>query len=77
MLIKTPAMKLSIALILLTVNLFIFANMIGFVPDESKSALEMRKSLSASLIYLDMHPILKPGYSFTTQLLTCNKATLV
>ena len=46
---KTPAMRLSIALVLLTVNLLFLANLIGFVPDESESALELRKSLSESL----------------------------
>ena len=46
---KTPAMRLSIALVLLTVNLLFLANLIGFVPDESESALELRKKLSESL----------------------------
>jgi diguanylate cyclase (GGDEF)-like protein/PAS domain S-box-containing protein len=46
---KTPAMRLSIALVLLTVNLLFLANMIGFVPDESEAALELRKNLSESL----------------------------
>ncbi len=46
---KTPAIRLSIALVLLTVNLLFLANMIGFVPDESKTALELRKFLSESL----------------------------
>ncbi len=46
---KTPAMRLSIALVLLTVNLLFLANLIGFVPDESESALELRKGLSESL----------------------------
>jgi len=46
---KTPAMKLSIALVLLTVNLLFLANLIGFVPDESESAIELRKGLSESL----------------------------
>jgi diguanylate cyclase (GGDEF)-like protein/PAS domain S-box-containing protein len=46
---KTPAMRISIALVLLTVNLLFFANMIGFVPDNSESALALRKSLSESL----------------------------
>ena len=46
---KTPAMRISIALILLTVNLLFFAKMIGFIPDKSGPALELRKSLSESL----------------------------
>ncbi len=36
-------MRLSIALVLLTVNLLFLANLIGLVPDESESALELRK----------------------------------
>jgi len=46
---KTPAMRLSITLVLLTVNLLFLANLIGFVPDETESALELRKNLSESL----------------------------
>ena len=46
---KTPAMRLSIALVLLTLNLLFLANLIGFVPDDSDSALELRKILSESL----------------------------
>jgi len=46
---KTPAMRLSIALALLTVNLLFVANLAGFVPDESEAALELRKDLSESL----------------------------
>jgi diguanylate cyclase (GGDEF)-like protein/PAS domain S-box-containing protein len=49
MMFKTPAMRLSIALVLLTVNLLFLANLIGFVPDETESALELRKNLSESL----------------------------
>ena len=49
MIFKTPAMRLSIVLILLTINLLFLANMIGLVPDDSKSALELRKKLSESL----------------------------
>jgi len=37
MIFKTPAMRLSIALVLLTVNLLFLANLIGLVSDESKS----------------------------------------
>ncbi len=46
---NTPAMRLSIALVLLTINLLLMANLIGLVPDKSKSALKMRQSLSESL----------------------------
>ena len=49
MIFKTPAMRLSIALVLLMVNLLFLANLIGLVPDESESALELRKGLSESL----------------------------
>jgi PAS domain S-box-containing protein len=49
MMFKTPAMRLSFALVLLTVNLLFLANLIGFVPDKSEFALELRKSLSESL----------------------------
>jgi diguanylate cyclase (GGDEF)-like protein/PAS domain S-box-containing protein len=49
MIFKTPAMRLSIVLILLMVNLLFLANLIGLVPDESESALDLRKSLSESL----------------------------
>jgi hypothetical protein len=37
MIFKTLAMRLSIALVLLTVNLLFLANLIGLVPDVSKS----------------------------------------
>ena len=49
MIFKTPAIRLSTALALLTVNLLIVANLIGLIPDTSKSALELRKGLSESL----------------------------
>ena len=46
---KSPAMRLSFALVLLTVNLLFLANLIGFVPDKTEFTLELRKSLSESL----------------------------
>jgi len=49
MIFKTPAMRLSIALALLIVNLLIVADQIGLIPDASESALELRKGLSESL----------------------------
>jgi len=49
MMFKTPAMRMSIALVMLTVNLILLANMIGLVPNESESALTFRKALSESL----------------------------
>lgn len=49
MIFKTPAMRLNIALVLLSVNLLFVANLIGFIPNRSESALELRKGLSESL----------------------------
>jgi PAS domain-containing protein len=49
MMLKTPAMRISIALILLMINLLFLANLLGFFPDASNSALALRKSLSESL----------------------------
>ncbi|MCP4117587.1 MAG: EAL domain-containing protein [Desulfobacteraceae bacterium] len=49
MIFNTPAIRLSTALVLLTINLLLLAELIGFVPDKSKSALKVRKSLSESL----------------------------
>lgn len=49
MIFKSPAMRLSIALVLLTVNLLFLAELVGLIPDPSKSALELRKVLSESL----------------------------
>ena len=49
MMLITPAMRLCIALVLLTVNLLFVANFIGLIPDVSKSKLELRKVLSESL----------------------------
>jgi len=49
MMFKSPAMRLSFALILLTVNLLFLANLIGFVPDKTEFTLELRKILSESL----------------------------
>ena len=42
-------MRLSISLVLMTVNILFLAELIGFIPDESQSVLELRKSLSESL----------------------------
>jgi diguanylate cyclase (GGDEF)-like protein len=49
MMFKSPAFRLTLVLILLSLNLLLFANMIGLVPDDDQSALEMRKSLCESL----------------------------
>ncbi len=49
MIFKSPAMRLSIVLVILTINLLFLANLLGFIPDATKSSLELRKSLSESL----------------------------
>ena len=49
MIFKTPTMRLSIVLVIVTVNLLFLADLIGFVPNTAKSDLELRKSLSESL----------------------------
>lgn len=49
MIFKTPAMRLSVGLVLLTVNLLFVANQIGLFPDASGLALAQRKTLSESL----------------------------
>jgi diguanylate cyclase (GGDEF)-like protein len=46
---NTPSIRLTIALVVLTVNLLFLANMLGFIPDTSESTLEVRKILSESL----------------------------
>lgn len=46
---NTPAIRLSLALTLLTLNLLFVANQIGLIVDESQLALELRKGLSESL----------------------------
>lgn len=49
MMFKSPALRLSIPLTLLTINLLFLANIIGFFPNEVESTLELRKGLSESL----------------------------
>ncbi|NNL77648.1 MAG: diguanylate cyclase, partial [Desulfobacterales bacterium] len=49
MMFKSPAIRLSVVLVLFAVNLLFLADLIGFVPDATESALEHRKSLSESL----------------------------
>lgn len=49
MMFKSPTIRLSLALVLLTVNLLLVANLIGLIPDRSEIAIEMRKGLSESL----------------------------
>lgn len=46
---KSPAIRLTIAMVLLSINLLFLAELLGFVPDTNKSALELRKSLCESL----------------------------
>ena len=49
MIFKSPAMKLSLGLVLLTMNLLFLANLMGIMPVNSKAPLELRKRLSESL----------------------------
>ena len=46
---RSPAIRLSLVLVLFTLNLLFLANLAGLVPSEKKSALELRKRLSESL----------------------------
>ncbi len=49
MIFKSPAMRLSFALVLLILNLLFLANWIGLIPDEAELTMELRKGLSESL----------------------------
>jgi diguanylate cyclase (GGDEF)-like protein/PAS domain S-box-containing protein len=49
MILKSPAIRISIVLVLFTVNLLFVAKLIGFIPDEARLSLEMRKAFSESL----------------------------
>ncbi|MDT8421814.1 MAG: EAL domain-containing protein [Desulfuromonadales bacterium] len=49
MIFKNPALRLSLVLVLLLLNLLFLANLLGIIPDRAKLALEMRKGLSESL----------------------------
>jgi diguanylate cyclase (GGDEF)-like protein/PAS domain S-box-containing protein len=49
MIFKTPAMRLSLGLVLMTINLIFLAQQVGLYPDASEAALEMRKAFSESL----------------------------
>ncbi len=49
MILLTPAMRLTVVLSLVTVNLMVVAHLIGFFPDESKLAAELRKEFVESL----------------------------
>jgi hypothetical protein len=44
-----PAIRISIALVLLTFCLILSADLLGFIPDESKLILDERKKISESL----------------------------
>jgi hypothetical protein len=44
-----PAMRISIALALLTACILLTADMFGFTPDEDKFKLDLRKQISESL----------------------------
>lgn len=45
----TPAVRISLGLVSLTVSLLLLGKMIGFAPDRSRAVLESRKNLSESL----------------------------
>jgi len=49
MIFKSPTIRLSFVLALLLLNLLFLANLIGFIPNRSELALEVRKSFSESL----------------------------
>jgi hypothetical protein len=49
MIFKTPIIRLSVGLVLFTINLLFLAHQIGLIPDASESALTTRKTLSESL----------------------------
>ena len=49
MIFRTPAARISFSLVLLTISLLLIADVIGFIPDRTRSLLEARKSLSESL----------------------------
>lgn len=49
MILRTPATRISIGLVLLTVSILLVADLIGLAPDRSDAVLEARKSLSESL----------------------------
>ncbi|MCK5915794.1 MAG: EAL domain-containing protein [Deltaproteobacteria bacterium] len=51
MIFKSPAMRLSFVLVLLTLNLLFIAYIIGLVPDTTELTLELRKGLSESLAF--------------------------
>ena len=49
MIFKSPSMRLSVSLALLIVNWLFIAQVLGFIPDKTKSAMELRKSLAEAL----------------------------
>ncbi len=49
MIFKSPTVRISFALALVTINLLLIAKLIGFIPDENKAVMEMRKNISESL----------------------------
>lgn len=44
-----PAMRISIGLVLLTVSILLVADVMGYIPNQSKSTLETRKKISEAL----------------------------
>ncbi len=49
MMFRSPAIRLTFALLLLSLNLLLLAHWLGLVPNADKSSLDMRKSLCESL----------------------------
>jgi len=49
MFLRTPAARISIGLVLLTVSILLVADLIGLAPDRSDAVLESRKNLSEAL----------------------------
>lgn len=49
MILKSPGIRLSLVVALLTVNLLLIANLLGLIPDVQQSKIELRKTLSESL----------------------------
>lgn len=49
MILKSPSIRLSLVVALLTVNLLLIANLLGLTPDANQSKIELRKTLSESL----------------------------
>ena len=44
-----PAVRISISLVLLTASILLFADVMGYIPNQTKSTLEARKNISEAL----------------------------